>query len=162
MSLKVERIRQKRLLIPLARGVLGGAVGAFVHVLIVINPVTYGSTWAEWLIFGYLVFGLPLGVLIGAIVGIVVGMTCRRTGKNLGPVKRAIIGIIVAMIVSAFIDVVNTPVEYTSRSLLYRLTGLIFFWDDGWWIGRASYRTSDLVAYEGSLTGAFDQGVFNE
>lgn len=121
------RTNTKPFVILLLRGVLGGALGAFVRILISVNPITFGSTWAEWLIFGYLVLGLPTGVFIGAMAATVIWMTYRRTRKNLGPVKRAIIGIIVAMIVSAIVDALTRPVGYPSRSLLERLIGLILF-----------------------------------
>ncbi len=100
----------------LLRGLLGGALGGFVLILGMFNPVRFGieSTWAQWLVFGYLVLGLPLGAFIGGVVGVGIWLIHRKTGSNLGPLRRAVIGMTTAMLAWDVFFRLNDPEGYSS------------------------------------------------
>jgi hypothetical protein len=97
-QLRMVRVKSKGFLKPLVRGLLGGALGGFVLVaiLILIQFGTFGS--GEWLVLSYLLFGLPCGAFIGIIVGAAILLINRQAGLNLRLFVRVILGMAIAVI----------------------------------------------------------------
>jgi hypothetical protein len=82
------------------RGALGGALGGFVVWLI--------AMLADFLRLGYIpypylyVSAIPLALLFGGVIGAIIGTTIwvlrRLTAREVGPVRRGIIGFVVALV----------------------------------------------------------------
>jgi len=96
-----ERImmKKKKFIVLLLRGVLGGAVGAFLllAILLYMTGLTWDN-WLGWLLISYLAFGLPCGAFIGALVASVILLINRQAGMSLGTLSRVLIGTLIAIV----------------------------------------------------------------
>ena len=120
-------MEKKRFMILLLRGLLGGALGGFVLIGVLVNPVTFGSSWYFWLFAGFAFFGLPCGLIIGGILGITIWLIHHTTGASLGPFVRAIIGALIAMTLWNFFFLLKDASEYTASSWRWQLGAVFLF-----------------------------------
>jgi uncharacterized membrane protein YgaE (UPF0421/DUF939 family) len=96
----VGEMKGKGFLRLLLRGLVGGALGAFVLCGILLLFEKFGSwdIWAGWLVVAYFVFGLPFGAFIGGLVGTAITLINKQIGTDMGSLFRLIVGTAIAII----------------------------------------------------------------
>lgn len=116
----------KRLGSLLGRGALGGAISGLVVGVALLNPITVGNSWLFWLPISYVFFELPSGLLIGTIIATTIWLVHRRTVALLGPLIRAAIGTLIALVCWGVFFLLRSQSDHVATSL-GRYVGAIFF-----------------------------------
>ena len=112
------------------RGAIGGAVGNLLFLL-------YGALSYKFAL-GYIpypqlfILGIPTyvmtGAVIGAIIGILIWICCIKSGRNLGAIVRALIGIGSVIIIGLLMSLISKEDGrgLVPTSLVYRIaTGIL-------------------------------------
>jgi len=126
----LDALTPKMFLSASLRGAIGGALGAFVLLAILLHFEKFASwdIWGGWVVVAFLFFGLPYGAFIGLLVGTTIGLLNRQSGMNLGAVVRIVVGTAAASLFWSLIYWLKEPSAYldTNSRLRYWLVVLMF------------------------------------
>ena len=121
-------MNKKGIMVLVLRGCLGSALGAFFLLATLLYLAGFSwDNWLGWLFVSYLFFGLPCGLIIGFLTALAILIISRQRTIDLGPLSRAVVGTLIAIIFWVLFFWGTQSSEYGYRESWRSIFGLLLF-----------------------------------